>query len=80
MTEFPCSCGRLRIGHEVTEHRNWSPDCLAHGLGSPWYESPEQVAKREAQNDRLRDLQRQATEARRAVRTPITPITSADDS
>jgi hypothetical protein len=59
-----CRCGRIKIGSEVTEHRNWNPDCTEHGVTSNWYRSPEQVAKRQGQDDRLRDLQRQAREAR----------------
>jgi len=57
-----CTCSRLRVGSELTEVRNWNPDCAEHGVGTEWYTSPEQVAKRQAQNDRLRELQ---TEARR---------------
>ena len=62
-----CTCGRIRIGMEVTEHRNWQPDCLEHGVDSEWWSSPEQVAKREAQNERLRTLREAAREARRAL-------------
>lgn len=64
-----CTCGRLCVGSTVTEHRNWNPDCDEHGTASAWWKSPEQVAKREAQNARSRDLQRQAREARAAART-----------
>jgi hypothetical protein len=66
-----CSCGKIRIGMEITEHRNWSPDCPEHGLDSEWYRSPEQVQKREEQNARLLDLQRQAREARQRARGEI---------
>ena len=59
-----CKCGRIKVGGQVTESRNWNPDCPMHGLDSAYWKSPEQVAKREAQNSRLRDLQRQAREAR----------------
>jgi len=59
-----CTCGRIKVGGEVTEQRNWSPECEEHGLGSAWYASAEQVERRRAQSDRLRDLQRQAREAR----------------
>jgi hypothetical protein len=63
-----CVCGRIKVGNEVTESRNWNPDCPEHGLDSEWWSSPEQVAKREAQGGRLRDLQRQAREARANAR------------
>lgn len=63
-----CRCGRLKVGFTVTESRNWNPDCPQHGTKSTWYRSPEQVAKRQAQDERLRDLQRQAREAREAAR------------
>ena len=66
--EPPCTCGHVRIGGELTGARNWNPDCAVHGLGSHWYRSPEQVAKRAAQNDRLRDLQAQARAARERVK------------
>jgi len=59
-----CSCGRLSVG----DARNWNPDCGVHGLGTPWWKSPEQVTKRKADAARLRSLQAQAREARRAVR------------
>ncbi len=63
VTEDRCTCGRMSVG----DSRNWHPDCPEHGLASEWWKSPEQVAKREAQDARLRDLQRQAREARRAT-------------
>ena len=59
-----CVCGHIKIGSEVTELRNWNPDCPEHGVSSTWYRSPEQMEKRRAQDERLRDLQRQAREAR----------------
>lgn len=59
-----CRCSKLSIGNS----RNWNPDCPEHGVGTAWYTSPEQVAKRKAQSDRLRDLQKQAREARRRAR------------
>lgn len=61
----PCTCGRIKIGMEVTEHRNWNPDCVEHGLDSAWWKSPEQVAKRHIDNERLHNLQERAREARR---------------
>ena len=59
-----CTCGRLAIGMEVSVHRNWNPDCPEHGVHSKWYASPEQVAKREADNETLRELLERAKEAR----------------
>lgn len=59
-----CTCGHIHIGHEVTELRNLNPDCQEHGYDSEWYNSPEQVAKRQAQNDRLRSLQAEARRRR----------------
>lgn len=43
---------------------NWNPDCPDHGQASEWWRSPEQVERRRAQSERLRDLQRRAREAR----------------
>jgi hypothetical protein len=63
-----CTCGRIKVGSEVTEHRNWNPDCPTHGVQSDWYRSPEQQAKRHAQDTRLRDLQWRAREARERAR------------
>lgn len=69
MSDHTCTCGRIKIGGETTEARNWSPDCEEHGLDSEWWSSPEQKARREEQTTRLRDLQKQAREARVAART-----------
>lgn len=66
--ESSCTCGRICIGSEVTEHRNWNPDCSEHGTTSEWWRSPEQVAKRKADNERLRDLQLKARAARQVSR------------
>lgn len=63
-----CTCRRIKVGSEVTEHRNWNHLCSEHGLESEWWKSAEQRAKREEQNQRLRDLQAQAREARRKAR------------
>lgn len=59
-----CRCSKLSIG----ESRNWNPDCPEHGVGTAWYTSDEQVAKRKAMSERTRDLQRQAREARKRAR------------
>lgn len=63
-----CTCGRIKIGMKVTEQRNWHPACREHGLGTAWWNSPEQVAKREAQAVRSADLQARAKAARKAAR------------
>lgn len=63
-----CTCGYIKVGGTITESRNWHPECAEHGLKSDWYRLPAQVFKREADNARLRDLQRRAREARNAVR------------
>jgi hypothetical protein len=60
-----CSCARIKVGSEITEHRNWNPNCVEHGLDSAWWSSDEQVAKRQEQNDRLKVLQQRAKELRR---------------
>lgn len=65
-----CACGRISVGMTLTDARNLNPGCEEHGIHSEWYKSPEQVARRRAQNDRLRDLQRQAREARRKATAP----------
>ena len=65
----PCRCGRIKVGSEVTEHRNWNPDCPEHGTESKWWNSPDQVRLRDERNTRLRLLQEQAREARRRARS-----------
>lgn len=62
-----CSCSVVKVGGRPTSSRNWNPDCVEHGLGSTWYNSDEQKAKRLAADQYLRDLQRRAAEARRAA-------------
>lgn len=61
-----CTCGRIRIGREVTEDRNWDPDCVLHGLRSAWWHSPENAARRKRANRKLRAMQRLARIKRRA--------------
>jgi hypothetical protein len=63
-----CTCGRIAIGLEVTEHRNWNPDCPKHGTGSEWWNSEEQRAKRAARAERLAELQARARKARATAR------------
>ncbi len=61
-----CSCGMIYVGLTESGQRNWSPDCLVHGLGSEWYNDDAQVAAREAQDFRSRELQARAKAARKA--------------
>lgn len=58
-----CTCGRI-IGQKVMNTRNWNPDCASHGTESAWWNTPEQQAKRKRDDERLRDLQQWAREAR----------------
>ena len=62
-----CRCGRIMLGSEATEHRNWNPDCPEHGLESDWWKSSEQVEKRRVDSERLRNLWAQARAARAAT-------------
>ena len=59
-----CSCARLRVGFELTDQREWNPTCREHGVGSAWYLSPEQTAKRAQQNERTAALAALARRAR----------------
>lgn len=63
-----CRCSRLKVGSTLTDARNWNADCPEHGIWSNWYHSPEQVARRDAENKRLRDLRAQAALARQRAR------------
>jgi hypothetical protein len=58
MSDEQCRCGRIKIGSEVTEHRNWNPDCPVH----PWDD------RLQAQADRAVEWQRKAAEARARYR------------
>jgi len=62
-----CTCGAVKVGGKPTSSRNWSPECPEHGLKSAWWSSPEQVAHREDQSKRLRELQARARAARQAL-------------
>jgi hypothetical protein len=65
--ETDCTCGHIRIGTKASDHRSWSPDCPAHGVASQWYNSAEQVERREQQRIRLKALQMEAAAARARV-------------
>ena len=64
-----CTCGRLSIG----DSRNWNPDCDEHGVGSVWWNSPEQRSKRLHASERTRILQERARAARKAAAEQETP-------
>lgn len=64
-----CTCGRIRIGTEVSDHLAWRSTCPIHGAASKWYNSPEQVERREQQRIRLMALQMKAAAARAALET-----------
>lgn len=59
------TCGQLYAGNTPTGAYNLAIDCPEHGIESEWYKSDEQVEKRQRQNERLRELQLQAREARK---------------
>jgi hypothetical protein len=63
MSTVACTCGRIRVGNEVTEAGNLDLDCPAHGTKSEWYNSPEHKANRDEFADRLRRLQAKARAA-----------------
>jgi hypothetical protein len=63
-----CTCGRLRVGNDLTDLRNWNPDCEEHGRESDWWNSPEEVEARRVQNDRLVEIQEEARRARARAR------------
>jgi hypothetical protein len=65
--ETDCTCGQIRIGTKASDHRNWSPSCPVHGAASKWYNSAEQVERRERQRIRLKALQMEAAAARARV-------------
>lgn len=63
-----CTCGRIAIGMEITDFYNWHPDCPAHGLGTDWFNSDEQVARRKEDRSALIERYRLAHEAREGRR------------
>lgn len=62
-----CRCKPLKIQGELTGQREWNPACPFHGIHTDWYRSAEQMARREAERQALRDLQAKAAAARKAV-------------
>lgn len=63
-----CTCLYLKLNGERVGAQNWHPECPEHGLKSEWFKSPEQVAKREAFDARLREVQGQVRAARQRAR------------
>jgi hypothetical protein len=55
-----CTCARVKIGGEVTDHLNWNPDCPVH----EWSD------RMQAQAVRAVELQLQAHKARREALEP----------
>lgn len=67
-----CECSHLRLNGEITGTRNLNPDCPEHGFDSAWWKSPEQVARREAENAKLAALRAEAERVRQGG-TPKPP-------
>jgi hypothetical protein len=61
-----CTCRIVRVGGRPTGSHNWDAQCPEHGTASAWWKSPEQVARRESDSRRLRDLQELARSRRAA--------------
>lgn len=55
-----CNCSSIQIGTKTSEHKNLNPNCPLHGFNSDWYQSKEQVERRQKQSERLKALQLQA--------------------
>lgn len=64
MTET-CSCSRLRVGMDVTSHRNLDPNCQVHGVGTDYWNGPAR-----AQRGRAVEWQRRAARAKRIAADP----------
>jgi hypothetical protein len=59
-----CTCSYIQIGTKTSNTQNLNPDCPLHGTDSVWYNSPEQIKKREERSQRLRELYDTARKAR----------------
>lgn len=67
MNDEICTCAPVYLnsgGNEPVGYE-WRENCKLHGLDSLWYNSQEQIDKRQRDSAKLIDLQRQASEARR---------------
>jgi hypothetical protein len=52
-----CTRSSIKIGTKGDSGvKNLNPDCPQHGYNSPWYNSPEQIKRREERSNRLREL------------------------
>jgi hypothetical protein len=61
-----CTCARIHVGMTVTGARDWSPDCLVHGLDTAWWEHTGRP-RQQVQNQRLIVLQGLAAHKRNGV-------------
>jgi hypothetical protein len=61
-------CPRIKVGSELTDSRNWNPECEEHGVDSEWWNSPEQQVMRDQLVERIRMLQAKAKEGRAKLR------------
>ena len=73
-----CTCPELRIDGRGTGSHNWNPDCLTHGTHSDWYQSPEQVAQREADSVHTKFLQAEARRRRQEAADEWAASTAED--
>jgi hypothetical protein len=62
-----CTCSYIQIGYKTSNTKNLNPDCPLHGTDSVWYNSPEQVKKRDERSQRLRELYDAARKAKENV-------------
>lgn len=51
-----CTCPNIVVGFKFIESKNWNPHCTEHGYASDWYNSEEEVQKREERSQRTRQL------------------------
>jgi hypothetical protein len=59
-----CTCAEVKVGGTRSGSFNLNLDCPLHGVGTEWWNLPEQTAKRQEQSNRLRTLQAKAKAAR----------------
>ena len=67
MSRENCTCGRIAVGMQVTENRNWHDDCPAHGVGTEWYKA-EGKAYFTEQSRKAVEAQQRARKARENYR------------
>ena len=56
-----CTCRQGNAGQTTFANRNWDPDCIHHGTESKWWNSPEEVARRE-QREQAAAMKRRSTD------------------